>query len=122
MTSAATPPFVTPHLSARGLGGLVTIEVDRLALGTHHGRALHARVERPSARFSAGRRWHVAIGLGRTRPVAIEVSEANAASAPGERYDLAIATTDPWLRAARRIGLLALAAAAILAVARRLRA
>ena len=67
----------------------------------------------------------MALALGRTRPVAIEVtkvSDAGDTGAPGTRYDLAIATTDPWLRAARRIGALALAAAAILVVARRLRA
>jgi hypothetical protein len=100
----------------RGLGGLVTTEVDRIALGTHHGRTLHARVERRSARFSAGRQWHLAVGLGRTRPVAIEVS------APGERYDLPIETADPWWRLVRRMTALAVASTAVLVIAGRLRA
>lgn len=100
---------------SRGLGGLLTTEVERLPLGTHHGRELHARVERRSAKFSAGRQWHLAVGLGRTRPVAIEVS------APGERYDLPIATTDPWWQLARRIGMVLGAAGAVLAIARRIR-
>ncbi|MFA7248671.1 MAG: hypothetical protein WC273_03495 [Dehalococcoidia bacterium] len=99
----------------RGLGGLLSTDVDRIPLGTHHGRELHARVERRVARFSAGRSWHVSVALGRTRPVAIEVA------APGERYDLSIATSDPWFRAARRAGALALVATGMLAVARRLR-
>ncbi len=129
--SAPGSHFTTPTFSAHGLGALLTTEVDRIALGTHHGRALHARVERRSARFSAGRRWHVSLTIGRTRPIAIEVTEVSEVtdagdggdmSAPGQRYDFAIATTDPWLRAARRIGALALAAAAILVVARRLQA
>lgn len=112
---------MTPHdrrpdpPGPRGLGGLVTTEVDRLSLGSHHGRELYARVERRSARFSAGRQWHLAISLGRTRPVAIEVST------PGERYDLPIVTADPWWRLARRISALAIAATAVLVVAGRLR-
>lgn len=85
--------MTTPPSASHGLGGLVTTEVERITLGMHHGRALHARVERRSARFSAGRRWHLALTIGRTRPVAIEVS------APGEQYDLPIVTTDPWVRA-----------------------
>jgi hypothetical protein len=99
----------------RGLGGLVTTEVERLPLGTHHGRELHARVERRSAKFSAGRQWHLAVGLGRTRPVAIEVS------APGEQYDLPISTTDPWWRLAQRIGMVLGAAGTALLIARRIR-
>lgn len=99
----------------RGLGGLVTTEVDRHSLGTHHGRELHARVERRSARFSAGRQWHLSIALGRTRPVAIEVS------APGERYDLRIVTVDPWWRLVRRAGALVVATTAVLVIAGRVR-
>lgn len=111
-----TAPGATPDpRPPRGLGGLVTAEVDRHPLGTHHGRELHARVERRSARFSAGRQWHLSIALGRSRPVAIEVS------APGERYDLCIVTVDPWWRLARRTGALALAAAVTLVIARRVR-
>ncbi|MDA0301014.1 MAG: hypothetical protein O2822_00665 [Chloroflexi bacterium] len=107
--AASDPP------APRGLGGLVTTEVDRLHLGTHHGRDLHARVERRSARFSAGRQWHLAVGLGRTRPVAIEVS------GPGERYDLSIVTADPWWRLSRRIGLVLGATGVALVIAGRLR-
>ena len=103
-------------MSTSGFGGLVTTEVDRIALGTHAGRDLYARVERRSARLTAGRRWHLALGLGRTRPVAIEVS------GPGERYDLSITTTDPWMQAARRIATVAVAAVAILVIANRVRA
>ncbi|MEI7924722.1 MAG: hypothetical protein WCI61_00820 [Chloroflexota bacterium] len=104
----------------RGLGGLVTTEVDRIALGTHHGRELHARVERRIARLTTGnrwrgRQWHLAIGLGRTRPVAIEVNAA------GERYDLPISTTDPWAQLARRVGALVVASALALVIAGRIR-
>lgn len=99
----------------RGVGGLLTTEVDRIPLGTHHGRELHARVQRRRLRFSAGREWHVAIDLGRTRPVAIEVS------APGERYDLDIATADPWMRFARRLGGLLISVVAVLVIAGRRR-
>ena len=116
-----TPPDASPDPNApRGLGGLVTTEVDRIALGTHHGRELHARVQRRRARFSTesrwlGRQWHLAIGLGRTRPVAIEVS------GPGERYDLSITTGDPWWRPARRIGALVVASLVALVIAGRIR-
>ncbi|MGE3856238.1 MAG: hypothetical protein AB7G21_04675 [Dehalococcoidia bacterium] len=111
-THDATPEPPAP----RGLGGLVTTEVDRIPLGTHHGRELHARVERRRARFSAGRQWHLAVSLDRTRPVAIEVA------APGERYDLSIVTADPWWRLVRRVSALAIASAAVLVVAGRVRA
>ena len=103
-------------MGARGWGGLVTTEVDRVPLGSHHGHDLHARVERRSARLSAGRGWHVSLGLGRTRPVAIEVD------AGGTRYDLSIHTTDPWMQLARRIAALAFASAVLLVIAGRVRA
>jgi len=119
---AATPPQDEARGPAsRGLGGLVTTEVDRIALGTHHGRELHARVERRRARFSTdqrwlGRQWHLAVSLGRTRPVAIEVSDT------GERYDLSVVTTDPWWQLARRVGAVALASTVVLVVAASARA
>ena len=112
---APAPPGAASPGGARGWGGLVTTEVDRLPLGTHGGRDLHARVERRRARLSAGRGWQLSIALGRTRPLAIEVEAA------GERYDLPIATADPWFRTARRLGVLAVSAAAILIVSRRRR-
>ena len=115
-TSGPSPSGESP----RGWGGLVTTEVDRIALGTHHGRYLHARVERRTARLTAGRAWHVSLGLGRTRPVAIEVS--GEVSGPGERYDLSITTTDPWMQAARRIAAVAVGAVAVLVIANRIRA
>ena len=59
--------------SARSLGGLLTAEVERVPLGTHHGHLLHARVRRRRARLSAGHRWQLSIDLGRTQPEAIEV-------------------------------------------------
>ena len=109
----------TPQPRARGLRGLLAIasiavanEVDRVPLGTHHARELHARVQRRSVRFPAARDWSLSLGLGRTRPLAIEVS------APGERYDLPVPARDPWLRAAGAIAALALAATATLAAAR----
>ncbi len=102
-------------MNARGFGGLVTTEVDRVPLGTHHGHDLHARVERRSARLSSGDRWHLSIGLGRTRPVAIEVN------APQGQYDLSIRTTDPWMQLARRISAVALASAVVLLIAARVR-
>lgn len=98
-------------MDARGWGGLVTTEVDRVPLGSHHGHDLHARVERRSARLSAGHDWHLSVGLARTRPVAIEVDGG------GTRYDLSIHTTDPWMRLARRIVALVLASAALLVIA-----
>ena len=116
-----TPQDTPPEPAApRGLGGLVTTEIDRIALGTHHDRELHARVERRIARLTTGnrwqgRQWHLAIGLGRTRPVAIEVNAA------GERYDLPIRTTDPWARLARRIGALVVASTVALVIAGRIR-
>ena len=99
----------------RGVGGLLTTEVDRIPLGTHHGRELHARVQRRRLRFSAGRDWYLAIDLGRSRPVAIEVSGLD------ERYDLDIATTDPWMRLARRLGALVISVVAVLVIAQRRR-
>ena len=110
--------------SSRGFGGLVTTEVDRVSLGTHHGHDLHARVERRSVRLTAGRRWHLSIGLGRTRPVAIEVSPASEQHEQHEQqaqYDLPIRTTDPWTQLARRIGAVILASVALLAIAGRVR-
>ena len=101
---------------ARGFGGLVTTEVDRVPLGVHHGHDLHARVERRRVRLTAGHRWHLSIGLGRTRPVAIEVD------APAGRYDLSIRTTDPWTQLARRIGAVILASVAVLVIVGRARA
>lgn len=97
-----------------GLGGIVSTEVERVPLGTHHGRDLHARVQRRALRLSAGGRWHLALTLGRVRPVAIEVA------ASGEGYDLPVVTADPWWRLARRLGAVILVAATAVA-ARRLR-
>lgn len=101
---------------ARGFGGLVTTEVDRVSLGTHHGHDLHARVERRSVRLTAGHRWHLSVGLGRTRPVAIEVN------APEAQYDLSVRTTDPWTQLARRIVAVGLVSLAILVIVGRVRA
>jgi hypothetical protein len=118
MTSHEPPPS-SPG-SPRGLGGLVTHDVERIALGTHAGHELHARVERRAARFTSrhrwfGHQWHLDVDLGRARPVAIEVS------APGERYDLPVTTTDPWWRLVRRISALAIASMALVIVAGRAR-
>ena len=102
--------------ASRGFGALLHTDVDRVDLGTHHGHALRARVERRSARLTAGRGWHLSLGLGRTRPVAIEVTR------DGRRYDLPVPRTrDPWLEAARRLLALSLATALLLALAARRR-
>ena len=118
--------------SPRGFGALLLTEVDRVDLGTHHGQALSARVERRSARLTAGgpvhtwplnllwgraggsprRRWQLSLGLGRTRPLALEVT------ADGRRYDLPVPRRrDP----AWRLLALSLAAALLLAFAARRR-
>ena len=104
------------HDGPRGLGGLLTTEVDRIALGTHHGHDLHARVERRSLRLSAGRQWHLSMGLGRTRPVAIEVAT------PGEWCDLRVVAIDPWWRLVRRIGAVLTVAMIATFIAGRIRA
>ncbi len=101
-----------------GIGGLFTTEVERFPLGTHHGHELHARVQRRRLRFNFGRAigpWRLALDVGRTRPLAIEVS------APGERYDLPIVTADPWARFAGRLGALVIAAALLQLITRRFR-
>ena len=118
MAGYASPP-PSPG-SPRGLGGLVTSEVERIALGTHAGHELHARVERRAARFTTrhrwlGHQWHLDLGLGRARPIAIEVS------APGERYDLPVTTADPWWQFARRVGAVAVASTALVMIAARVR-
>lgn len=101
----------------RGAGALVLTEVEHVDLGTHGRYTLRARVERRSARFTLGRRWHVSFDLGRTRPVAVEVTST------GERYDLPIpARGGAWWRSARGIGVIWLAAEATVLVVRRMRA
>ena len=99
----APPPQPPPHdppaaERARGLGGLLLTEVERVDLGTHGGYALHARVERRSARLTAGRGGRLSFGLGHTRAVAVE------AASSGARYDLPVSRSrDAWLTTARAL-------------------
>lgn len=88
----------------RGLGALLTTEVEHADLGTHRGRRLRGRVERRSLRLGLGgaREWRVE--LGRSRPSAVEVVEPATGSTGERRYEVAIpAPADPWPRAARRM-------------------
>jgi hypothetical protein len=85
----------------RGLGGLLTTEVERVRLGRHQGRVLHGRVERRVLRVAAGGRWRFALTIGRARAVAVEVERA------GERDVVAVPpVSDPWLAMLRRTLLL----------------
>ena len=82
---------------ARGVGGLLTTEVELVDLGTHGGRHLHGRVERRVFRLGLGGERATTVTLGRVRPVAVEVEDG------GNRYDVAVPRVpDPWLQALRR--------------------
>lgn len=94
----------------QGWGALLTTDVSHHDLGTHHGQTLRGRVRRRTLHLGIGtlgafaprrgqhhRRWR--IELGRTRPVAVEVTDRD-----GHRYDVAIPTPpDPWPRAGMRV-------------------
>ena len=84
-----------------GFGVFLTTERSRVDLGTHHGRRLHGHARRTLLRVALGRRAGLRLALSRTRPTAVEVTEAD------RRYRLPIAPPpEPWLRAAGRLLLL----------------
>jgi hypothetical protein len=92
----------------RGLGALLTTDIEHVPLGEFGNRTLTARVERRSLRLAFGNRARVRVTLGRLRPVAVDVSE------PTRTYQVAVPPVpDPWLRTLRRTALLWLATLAL---------
>lgn len=85
----------------RGLGGLLTTEVDRVPLGEHHGRLLHGHVERRVLRLASGGRVQLSLTLGRSRATAIEIEDGN-----GTELLPIPRVPDPWLTMLRRTALL----------------
>ena len=85
----------------RGLGGLITTEVDRVPLGEHQGRVLHGHIERRVLRLASGGRVQLSLTLGRSRATAVEVED-------GERSELVAIplVQDPWLAMLRRTAVL----------------
>jgi hypothetical protein len=67
-----------------GFGALLHTEVERVDLGTHHGHALHGRVEHRTLRLAVGRQWQASVLLGRRRAVVVEVAEG------AHRYDVSL--------------------------------
>ena len=117
----ATPPGPAGSAAGaepgrRGLGALVTTEVEHAELGRHGARRLRGRVERRRLELAFGRGTQLRLTLGRVRPVAVEVYEA------GASYDVPIAVPPtPWASGARRILLWWGLTAATLLIARRMR-
>jgi uncharacterized spore protein YtfJ len=92
-------------MTLRAFGALITTEVEYADLGEHHGRHLRGRVERRVIRVRAGEGGRVSVTLGRTRPVAVEVSE------DGHTTSITVhAPAEPVLRLVQGIALLAAAA------------
>ncbi len=85
----------------RGLGGLLTTEVDRVPLGEHQGRLLHGHVERRVLRLATGGRIQLSLTLGRSRATAVEIADGD-----GTRLLAIPPVPDPWLTTLRRTALL----------------
>lgn len=104
----------TPNGRPSGFGALLRTEYDHVDLGSHRGRSVRARVQRRSLRLALGRGRHVSVGLGRTRPVSIEITGEEG------RYDVPVpAPSDPWVRAAWRLALLCVASVILVRIVRR---
>jgi hypothetical protein len=110
-------PTPADRRAPSGYGALLRTDYDHVDLGSHHGQALRARVQRRSLRLAVGRGRHLSLALGRTRPVSVEVIGA------AGRYDIPVpAQPDPWLRVAARLALLWVASIVLVRVVRRLTA
>lgn len=104
-----------PLAATRGVGALLQTDTVRVPLGDHRGHRLTARVQHRSLRFAVGRGRHVSLTLGRSRAVALEVArldvpstEAGAAGSAAPYDEIALpAPPEPWVRAARRVLLVA---------------
>ena len=93
----------------RGLGGLLTTEVEYTDLGSYHGRQIRGRVERRQLRIALGSTRALRLNLTRLRPVGIEVRRGS------ERWDVPIrAPREPWIRTAQRLLLLWASSVALL--------
>ena len=85
----------------RGLGGLLTTEVDRVPLGEHQGRLLHGHIERRVLRLASGGRVQLSLTLGRFRATAVEIEDAT-----GTQMLAIPRVPDPWIATLRRTALL----------------
>lgn len=102
-------------LTTRGVGALLQTDTERVPLGDHQGRRLTARVQHRALRFALGSGRHVSVTLGRRRAVAVEVERLDvsstgggAAGGAGQYDEIALsAPPEPWVRAARRVLLVA---------------
>ena len=100
-SASGRPGAPGPTPERRGLGGLITTEVDRVPLGEHQGRVIHGHIERRVLRIASGGRVQLSLTLGRSRATAVEIDD-------GRRTKLLAIprVPDPWLTGLRRTALL----------------
>lgn len=101
MTGGPYDGAAGPVPRRRGLGGLLTTEVDRVPLGEHQGRLLHGHIERRVLRLATGGRIQLSLTLGRSRATAVEIADGE-----GTRMLAIPRVPDPWLATLRRTALL----------------